>query len=63
MERKDMIQSIKETGQYIVDNAENILGDHKRGILSMKLIATINPESVSTVTVQREHAALPFMQD
>lgn len=61
--REDIIREIKDAGQYIIDNAENILGDWNRAIVSLDIVAKISPDKIATVTVRREHIVSPLMHD
>lgn len=62
--REGFVLAIKDCGQYIIDHAENILGEYPGALLSsLDITASIGFDCVPTVSVKREHIAPPTFED
>lgn len=63
--REGFIGAIRDCGRYIIDNAENLLGEYPGAALSeMDIVASFRfDEYVPTVTVKRMHLAIPRADD
>ena len=56
--RDGFVGAIKDCGRYIVDNAENLLGEYPGSYLSeLTVAATLRFDCLPTVVVTREHFA------
>ena len=53
--RDEAIESIKAAGEYIADNAENILGEYPCGIVELSVNAKFDASHVLCVDVRRTH--------
>lgn len=54
--REGFILAIKDSGQYIIDHAEGILGEYPGALLSsLDITASFRSDGVPTVSVVREH--------
>ena len=58
--REGFLAAIRDSGQYIIDHAESLLGEYPGALLSeMQITAEFRFGYVPTVTVTREHVVPP----
>ncbi len=59
------VEAIKDCGRYIIDNAENLLGEYPGAALSeMDIVASLRfDECVPAITVKRMHLVIPRADD
>lgn len=53
--RDDVIDAIKAVGEYIADNADNILGEYPSGLVELSIGAKFNASDVLCIDVSRTH--------
>lgn len=51
----EAIDAIKATGEYIADNAGNILGEYPSGLVEMRISAKFDASNVVCIDVSRTH--------
>lgn len=57
--RGGFIETIQRSGQYIADNAANLLGEYPSLLCEMDITARFRFDEVPTVEVRRLHIAVP----
>lgn len=58
--REGFIAAIRDSGQYIIDHAEGLLGEYPGALLGdMSITASFRFDCVPTITVTREHIVPP----
>lgn len=58
--REGYLAAIRDSGQFIIDHAEGLLGEYPGALLSeMSITASFRFDWVPTVTVTREHVVPP----
>lgn len=53
--RDDLVHEIKTAGQYIVDHAENLLGEYPSLLSEMDLVVHFRFDEATTIEVNRIH--------
>lgn len=62
--REGFLNAIRDCGQFIIDNAESILGRYPGAQISkLSLSADFDFESIPTLTVNREHLVIPRYEE
>lgn len=58
--REGYLAAIRDSGQFIIDHAEGLLGEYPGALLSeMSITASFRFDCVPTLTVTREHIVPP----
>ena len=60
--RGGFIETIKRSGQYIADNAANLLGEYPSLLCEMDITARFRFDEAPTVEVRRLHIAAPHSE-
>lgn len=54
-DREWMVAEIEGVGEFVLENAEDLIGEYRENVAGITLTASMRPDCATTVTLEREY--------